>query len=119
MARTYDGSCQCGAVTFSAELDLTHAVICNCSRCRRLGSVFAFTPRTAFTLRSGEDALTEFRFHNEVIAHLFCATCGIEAFGYGRMPDGTETVAVNARVLDGVDGHALAKEATFYDGAAS
>jgi hypothetical protein len=115
-AELYHGGCQCGAVRFSVRLDLEKpGATCNCSRCRRLGWILHFAPRADFTLETGEGALTEFRFNREKIAHLFCKTCGIECFSFAERPDGTPTVAVNARTLDGVDATKL--ETTFFDGA--
>ncbi|EPX87399.1 hypothetical protein ruthe_00469 [Rubellimicrobium thermophilum DSM 16684] len=113
--QTYGGSCQCGAVRFSADLDLDRSVICNCSRCRRMGFVLAFAPIAAFRLESGEDATTEYRFNRGVIAHRFCRVCGVEAYATGQGPDGTPMVAVNVNCLDGVDPRALTPG--FYDGA--
>ena len=116
-AAHHSGSCQCGAVAFEADVDISAPVVCNCSRCRRLGSVLAFAPRDAFTLLRGEDALTEYTFNRGVIRHLFCRTCGIESFAYGRMPDGTPMVPINVNCLDGVDARAL--PARHHDGAAT
>ncbi|MFG1299058.1 GFA family protein [Xanthobacter sp. V3C-3] len=99
----YSGSCQCGAVTFEADLDLDRTVTCNCSRCRRLGSILSFTPAPSFHLFSGEGATREYLFNTGEIHHLFCTTCGIEPFARAIGPDGSEMVAVNARCLDGVD----------------
>jgi hypothetical protein len=114
----YLGSCQCGAVSFEADLDLDQTITCNCSRCRRLGSVLAFAPREAFLLKSGEDSLTEYRFNTKTLQHLFCKTCGIESFAYGQSPaDGSSMVAVNANCLEGVDPRALPSHS--YDGAAA
>lgn len=104
---TYTGSCHCGAVTFQVDADITGAMTCNCSRCHKLGWALAFVPASQFTLVSGEADLTEYRFNTKKIAHLFCKTCGIEAFGRGAAPDGTETIAVNLRCLDGLDLKAL------------
>lgn len=113
----HSGSCQCGAVAFEAELDLSKPVItCNCSRCRRLGSRLAFTGEDSFTLLRGEAALSEYLFNRHAIHHLFCKTCGIEFFARGAMPDGTPMVAINVNCLDGVDPLALATH--FHDGAA-
>jgi hypothetical protein len=103
----YTGSCQCGAVAYEVDADLTTTVTCDCSRCRRMGFVLTFAPASAFTLLRGEEALTEFLFNRHAIRHLFCRTCGVESFARGRMPDGTETVAINANCLDGVDPRAL------------
>jgi hypothetical protein len=102
-AQSYSGGCQCGAVRYEATLDLDHTMMCNCSRCGRLGSILAFAPADHFKLQSGEDALSEYQFNKHVIRHLFCKTCGIQSFSTGKRPDGKEMVAVNARCLDGVD----------------
>ncbi len=115
-AKTYRGSCHCGAVTYEVTTDLAKLVRCNCSRCARLGWVITFVPAERFTLISGADALTDYRFNTGAIAHLFCRTCGIESFARGRTPDGAEMVAVNLRCLEGVDAEAAAATATLVDG---
>ncbi len=105
MKQSYTGGCQCGKVRYQVDLDLSHPVIaCNCSRCGRLGSLFAFAPATDFKLSTGEKELTDYQFNKKAIHHLFCANCGIESFARGKRPsDGADVVAVNARCLDGVD----------------
>lgn len=105
--KTYTGGCQCGAVRFEVDVDLDSVMTCDCSRCQKLGSVLSFAPRDRFTLLSGEGATTEYLFNNKVIQHLFCATCGIESFAFGQMPDGSKVAAINANCLDGVDPRAL------------
>lgn len=112
----YTGSCQCGAVAFEADLDLEKTITCNCSRCQKLGSVLAFTPRTKFTLKSGEEKLSEYRFNKKTLHHLFCSACGIQSFAYGAMPDGTPIAAVNVNTLDDVDPRSLTSH--HYDGKA-
>ena len=102
MAHT--GGCHCGKVRFSADVDLSNPVIeCNCSHCQRKGFLLAFGPRSAMTIEQGEDVLVEYRFNTGKIAHQFCPTCGVEAFAWGEAKDGSPTVAVNVRCLDGID----------------
>jgi hypothetical protein len=113
----HHGSCQCGAVDFDADVDLAETVTCNCSRCRRLGSVLAFTSAEGFTLNRGEAALGEYLFNRHAIRHQFCRTCGIQPFAYGQKPDGSPMVAVNVNCLDGVDARAL--QSHHYDGASA
>ena len=60
MAEVHEGSCHCGAVTYAVETSLDGLMECNCSHCYRKGFVLAFAPRAAFTLKSGEDQLTEY-----------------------------------------------------------
>ena len=114
----HSGGCHCGKVKFTAEVDLSNPVIeCNCSHCGRKGFLLSFAPRSAMTLESGEDALTEYRFNTHKIAHQFCSVCGVQPHGFGQMPDGTETAAINARCIDGVDLTSLNRVP--YDGASA
>jgi hypothetical protein len=111
----YSGGCQCGAVRYEVDVDLDNTITCNCSRCGKLGSILAFAPAQAFSLKSGEGAMTDYQFNKHMIHHLFCKTCGIESFARGKHPkDGSEMVAINARCLDGVDPLALSPK--FVDG---
>jgi hypothetical protein len=111
----YEGSCHCGKVKYTAELDLSQpVVVCNCSMCGRSGTMLAFIPRSAFELKSGREDLKSYKFNREVIDHVFCTTCGIKPFAYGTSPDGTETSAINVRCLEGVDTSSLTTYA--YDG---
>lgn len=103
MRKTYHGGCQCGAVRFDVTMELGEVISCNCSRCGRLGSLLAFAPAQDFKLTAGDKATTEYLFNKHAIHHLFCSTCGIQSFARGRMPDGAEVIAVNARCLDDVN----------------
>lgn len=111
----HKGSCHCGAVRFSVELDTDkEAVECNCSMCGRAGTLLLFTSWDKFTLESGEDNLTSYTFNHHLIDHRFCKTCGIKSFAKGIDREGKPTAAVNARCLDGVD--VFAQKRMQYDG---
>jgi hypothetical protein len=99
-AKTYHGQCHCGAVRYTAETELTVLMDCNCSRCKRLGWILKPVPAAQFTLLSGADKLTEYRFNTDRIEHLFCAVCGIESFARGMDRTGGETVMINVNCLD-------------------
>ena len=99
----YSGSCQCGKVTFDVDMQIDKVISCNCSRCRRLGSLLAGTKKENFTLKSGKDALTDYKFNKHVINHYFCATCGIQPYAEGKGRDGSDMVMVNVRCLEGID----------------
>ncbi len=100
---THNGSCHCGTVTFTITGEIEKAVACNCSYCGRKGTLLAFFPESQFTLQSGADNLTEYRFNTKKITHLFCNICGVQGFGKGNAPDGTATVAINVRCLDDIN----------------
>lgn len=99
MSDTHKGSCHCGAVAYEVDTALDEVMECNCSHCYRKGFVLTFVLKSDFRLESGTDDLSEYRFNKHQIAHQFCKTCGVQPFGYGKRPDGTETVAINVRTL--------------------
>ena len=99
----YQGSCHCGAVTFTVEADPpTEAMTCNCSHCSRKGFVLTFVPADQFTLDSGGDSLTDYLFYKHNITHQFCKSCGTEAFAIGKSPHG-DMRAINLRCVPSID----------------
>jgi hypothetical protein len=102
-AKTYQGACHYGAVAYSVELDLATTLKCNCSICTKLGAVWAFAPRSSFTLKSGARKQGDYQFGKKALHHRFCTACGVESYAEGAMPDGTPTVGINLRCVDGVD----------------
>lgn len=100
----YSGSCHCGAVAFKLDGEVNTAIECNCSYCRRRGSLLAFFPASAFTLETAAKDLGTYHFNKNVIAHHFCPKCGVGPFSIGLDPESKEKmVAVNVRCLPGVN----------------
>ena len=114
--KNYTGGCHCGAVRYEVTADLGRTIVCNCSLCAMRGLVLGFTPADKFTLLSGEDALTDYRFNKKTIAHVFCNTCGVESFSRGTGRDGAPTITINLRCLDGLDLDALDPQPATFDG---
>ena len=76
--------------------------------CRRRGSLLAFFPREALTLKTPESDFATYRFNKERLAHHFCPDCGIAPFSEGVHPkSGQAMAAVNVRCLPDVDLSAL------------
>jgi len=103
-----EGSCHCGKIAFVLEGEVGPVIDCNCSLCRRRGSLLAFFPRSALRLETPEDDIATYTFNAHAIRHRFCPTCGCAPYGEGIDPGtGVATVAVNVRCLPGVDLSAL------------
>jgi hypothetical protein len=86
--RRYEGSCHCGAIRFEIETDFPELTRCDCSICRRKNALMVKVHESRFKLLSGEDSLTEYRFHTMTARHFFCKTCGIYPFHRKRVtPD--------------------------------
>lgn len=132
MRKTYHGSCQCGAVRFAANLDLapegerseparegpwwTSTFRCNCSFCLKMRFWKVFVTPEDFTLLSGEDALTEYRFGHKMIRHVFCKHCGAHPFASANFDImGGAFYAVNIICLDDATDDELASAPIVYE----
>ena len=95
----YKGSCHCGRVQFSVQApEEVEVEQCNCSVCSKSGYLHLIVPKSAFSLRTGEDELTTYTFNTGVAKHYFCKHCGIKPFYIPRSnPDGVD---VNVNTLD-------------------
>lgn len=93
------GGCHCGAVRFAGEVEAEPEVLdCNCSICARTGYLHLIVRHDHFSLLSGEEVLTSYRFGTRAAEHLFCRICGIKSFYQPRShPDAW---SVNLRCLD-------------------
>jgi hypothetical protein len=95
---SYKGGCHCGAVRFRVVVTEHEASECNCSICRRKGFLHLIVPPERFTLLSGAEMLTTYRFNTGIAKHTFCRRCGVHPFYTPRSdPD---HVDVNVRCLD-------------------
>lgn len=104
---TYRGSCHCGKVEFDVEGEIDGATACNCSICRRRGSLLWFVPRESLRLLTAEKDAAVYTFNEGAIRHRFCRTCGIHPFGEGLDASGNAVAAVNVRCLEGIDPDAV------------
>jgi hypothetical protein len=59
--------------------------------------------KSKFTLARGEDKQGDYLFNKKRLHHRFCTTCGVESYAEGTGPDGSPTVGINLRCLEGVD----------------
>jgi hypothetical protein len=74
-----NGACHCGAVSVSLETadpDRLQLRACQCSFCRRHGSVSASDHSGRLTIRAPAHGLTRYRFGLKTADFLFCPVCG-------------------------------------------
>ncbi len=116
MAREHmnvQGGCHCGAVRFEIAVQPPLELLdCNCSICSKTGYLHLIVPHGDFTLLSGGDSLTSYRFGSGAAEHLFCKVCGIKSFYQPRSHPGG--YSVNFRCLD--PGHGLEPAVRQFDG---
>ena len=113
---SYRGSCHCGSVQFEIETDFPELTTCDCSICHRKNALMVKVHESKFTLLSGAESLTEYRFHTGTARHYFCKTCGIYPFHRKRVtPD---FYGINVFCLEGFDPEGIPVRATIGKGMA-
>lgn len=112
----YKGSCHCGKVAFEIDGTIDGALACNCSICRRKGSLLWFVPRGALKLLTPEANAASYRFNKHKISHRFCPVCGIHPYAEAAAPSGEPMAAINIRCIEDIDLQAIPVK--HYDGRA-
>ena len=88
-----NGSCHCGAVSYSVHIDLRAQTFrCNCSICTKSRAWVVPVAAADFTLCGGAEMLAEYRFGRGAITHCFCSRCGIKT--HGRLHDEANNAAL-------------------------
>ncbi|MEQ8297805.1 MAG: GFA family protein [Nitratireductor sp.] len=109
MLKTYRGSCHCGQVSFTCDIDLSEGIRkCNCSFCRKTRMQKVFVYKQRFHLLTRADALCDYQGEPSTwpagdVHHYFCKRCGVRAFSKGHLdfePFNGEFHVVNAACLD-------------------
>jgi hypothetical protein len=109
----YEGRCHCGRVRFAFSSEpITTGKRCNCSICVRKGAVMSssYVPAADFEPHDNPEDMSEYRWNDRVVDHLFCKTCGIfPYFGgaeYGYRVnlgciDALDVLGLDISVIDG------------------
>lgn len=87
-----DGSCHCGAITYTAEVDPAKCSICHCNDCQiTAGSAFSFSVPTVdakvdFTKAQPAIYLKTTAASGRARAHAFCPTCATRIYSASVAP---------------------------------
>jgi len=94
------GSCHCGAVQIAVAEAPAVVTSCNCSICRRLGTLCAYYRPAEVTVTHAPGALASNIWGDRCIAFCRCATCGCFTHWEDIRPEPADRMGVNARMLD-------------------
>jgi hypothetical protein len=96
-------TCHCGAVELL--LDLPDGVVdprrCNCSYCRRRGTIVAPVSLSGLHIVKGVGNLGVYEFNTHVAKHYFCKVCGIHTHHQSR--SNPDQYRYNVGCLEGVN----------------
>lgn len=99
----HKASCHCGSVVL--ELDLPDGIVnprrCDCSMCRRRGTIVASVALSGVRIVQGESALRLYQFNTKTAKHYFCSNCGIYTHHQRRSNPGQ--YGYNVGCLEGVN----------------
>jgi hypothetical protein len=94
-----EGSCHCGKVRWTFQGMPESATACNCTICRRYGTLWAYDYEDEGIRISGP---TRVYVRGKHLGFHFCPDCGCVAYWRGLAPgeDGRRRIAVNLRLAD-------------------
>ena len=90
-------SCHCGAVRIDAPQKPRRLTSCNCSICRRYGTLWAYYTASKVRVTAAPGALTEYVWGDKSLRLLRCATCGCVTHWEALSPTPESRMGVNAR----------------------
>ena len=95
-------SCHCGKVKLQIKVDdIGKLQRCNCSICRKKGSIMAAVELNNLEILEGKENLSMYQFNTKVAKHYFCKTCGI--YTHHQRRSNPNEFAVNVGCIDEID----------------
>jgi hypothetical protein len=99
-----EGSCHCGAIKLEIDANIPEKLTsCNCSICRRTGSLMAYFNPTQVKIKAAADATHRYIWGDKSLAFVRCATCGCQSHWESLDPAQTDRMGVNARLFTNLD----------------
>ena len=107
--------CHCESVEAEINIKEINKIIrCNCSICKRKGTVMSMVKNEDFKITKGKDKLKLYKFHTKIAQHYFCSICGI--YTHHNPRSNPAMTGFNLGCINDFDVFKLEKEATILDG---
>lgn len=92
------GSCHCGEVSYEMKTPPRHAVECNCSICRRLGTIWGHGEAGDIEIKAAPGATLSYVWGDKGLAFHTCNTCGCTTHWQSLSAEFPGRLAVNLRL---------------------
>jgi hypothetical protein len=93
------GSCQCGAVRYEADVDARGRSRCRCAECAKTSVLPFILEPGALRLLAGQEHVGE--YSDGAATRVFCTRCGVHCFARGHLAVlGGDYVSLNLNTLD-------------------
>lgn len=93
-------TCHCGAVRVSIPRRPRTLTNCNCSICRRYGTLWAYYRRAEVSIEADPGATASYAWGDRQLRFVRCANCGCVVNWEGFADPGKGRCGVNARLFD-------------------
>lgn len=93
-------SCHCGSVKVSIPRRLETLTNCDCSICRRYGTLWAYYSRTEVQIEAAPSATSNYSWGSKTIQFVRCANCGCVTQWEAIVQERGKRMGVNARNFD-------------------
>lgn len=93
-------TCHCGAVRVEVPRKPRRLTLCNCSICRRYGTLWAYYKTDAVRVVAKRGATESYVWGDKTLRFLRCATCGCVLCWQGIAKPASGRTGVNARNFD-------------------
>lgn len=94
------GTCLCNAVQLDVARLPRQVTQCNCSVCRRYGTLWAYYQRSAVSITAARGGLEEFSVRTGGLRFVRCRTCGCIICWDGPGKSREQRMGINTRLLD-------------------
>ncbi|NVJ97937.1 MAG: GFA family protein [Alphaproteobacteria bacterium] len=94
------GGCHCGAVSFEVKTSLEWITECNCSACRKLGTVWAHADEGEINVDMADGATLSYIWGDKTLAFHTCRTCGSTTHWTSLNKAESTRMAVNVKLVD-------------------
>jgi len=91
------GTCHCGAVRVDVPRRPRRLTSCNCSICRRYGTLWAYYKATEVRVTAARRATSEYAWGDKSLKFVRCRTCGCVTHWAPTHPNEGSRMGVNAR----------------------
>ena len=95
-----EASCHCGAVRMEIARAPATVTDCNCSICRRLGTLWAYYHLREVTIMAPPGATTSYAWGDKTITFHHCKVCGCATHWASLEDPPIDRMGVNARLMD-------------------
>jgi hypothetical protein len=93
-------TCHCGAIRVEVPHQPEALTNCNCSICRRYGTLWAYYPADTVRVAAEPGATSEYVWGSKMLRFVRCSICGCVTHWERIVPGGSGKMGVNARNLE-------------------